>query len=178
MIYLFLAEGFEETEALTTLDLLRRADIEIKTVGINSDNIVGSHGICIKSDLQLSDINKKECTGVILPGGMPGTTNLLANETVKEFTLYSYNQGSPVCAICAAPLILGSLGILEGKKAVCYPGFENKLTGAEITNVKAVTSDNVITAKAAGAVCEFAYEIIKYVKDDYTASNVLNNIYY
>lgn len=178
MIYLFLAEGFEETEALTTLDLLRRAGIETATVGVGTRIIRGSHKIPVTADYEASEISEDSCSGVILPGGMPGTNNLFASDTVKNFASYAYNGGLPVCAICAAPLILGRLGFLAGRKAVCYPGFEHELKGADISDVKAVTDGNVITAKAAGAVCEFAFEIISFVKNRETAEKVLRDIYY
>lgn len=178
MFYLFLAEGFEETEALTTLDLLRRAKIEVQTVGVTGKTVIGSHSIPVIADITVNEINVDNLSGVILPGGMPGTKNLWASESVKTFVMSAYNQNMPVCAICAAPLIFGRLGILEGRKAVCYPGFEAELKGATIIDVKSVTDGNVITAKAAGAVCEFAYNIISMVRDEDIARAVLEEIYY
>jgi len=178
MFYMFLAPGFEETEALATLDLLRRAKIEIQTVGVSGRTVTGSHNITVEADITLDSVDNESCTGVILPGGMPGTNNLWASEIVCNMVLSNFKAGLPVCAICAAPLVFGRLGILSGRKAVCYPGFEDELKGAEIVKDKSVISDNVITAKAAGAVCEFAYNIISYVLDSETAQKVIDEIYY
>ena len=123
MTYIFLAEGFEEIEALTPLDLLRRAGVDVKTVGIGGKRVVGSHGIAVEAD-----IDENEVSGpldmIILPGGMPGTKNLMASETVMTAIHHAVQENAFIAAICAAPMILGKLGMLKGAEAVCYPGFE------------------------------------------------------
>lgn len=175
MIYMFLADGFEETEALVPLDLIRRAGCDIKTVGIGSEYITGAHGICVKADLAESQFSSILCDGIILPGGMPGTENLYSSNTVMN-AVQSCIENKMVAAICAAPIILGREAMLRDKKAVCFPGFEDELIGAEIEQLPCVRDKNVITAKGAGCVFEFAYEIISYFKNKETADNVINTI--
>ena len=121
MIYMFLAEGFEEVEALAPLDLIRRAGLEIKTVGVGAKTVVGSHGIPVVADMTDTDYSDDAPDMVILPGGMPGTKNLDANETAHKAIADAIKNGAYVCAICAAPMILGKLGLLVGKKATCFP---------------------------------------------------------
>ncbi len=176
MFYMFLADGFEETEALVTLDMMRRAKLDIKTVGIGSSVICGTHGIKVLADIGENDVNTDLCDGVILPGGMPGTENLFVSETVNAVTDYCYNGGKLICAICAAPIILGRKGLLKGHNAVCFPGFEDELDGAQVKNAPCVKSGNIITAKGAGCVFEFSYEIISAVKGKETAEEVISTI--
>ncbi len=173
---MFLANGFEETEALVTLDMLRRAEIDVKTVGIGSSDIVGTHNITVKADFSETEIDCSLCAGVILPGGMPGTENLYASETVKECVEHCVCQDKLLCAICAAPIILGRRGFLENKKAVCFPGFEDQLTDAEISSECCVKDGNIITAKGAGCVFEFSYEIISYIKSKAVADEIIRTI--
>ena len=166
MIYCFLADGFEELEAIAPIDLLKRAGVEVKTVGVGSDMISGSHGITFKTDLTDCDIVLSDnLSGIILPGGMPGTINLENNENVQKAVDFCAEKGKLLCAICAAPSILGHKNLLEGKKAISYPGFEKELYGAEISKMSVVTSGNVITAKGAGVAVDFGLEIIAYLKD-------------
>lgn len=176
MFYIFLADGFEEVEALTPLDLMRRAKIEVQTVGVGGIYVTGSHNITVKTDILIDELDITSCEGVILPGGMPGTTNLYNCEKVLECVKKCADEKKLVCAICAAPLILGRLGLLEGKSAVCFPGFEDELKGAEIKNSPCVTQQNIITAKGAGAVFEFSRAIITYLKDEQTAIKILETI--
>lgn len=176
MFYMFLADGFEETEALVTLDMLRRAGVDIKTVGIGTALVNGTHGIKVSSDIEESDVNFADCDGIILPGGMPGTENLYASDIVNKSVEFCNNENKLVCAICAAPIILGRKGLLNGHNAVCFPGFEKELNGAVITDVPCVKSGNIITAKGAGCVFEFSYEIITAVKDEKTARDVISAI--
>jgi 4-methyl-5(b-hydroxyethyl)-thiazole monophosphate biosynthesis len=159
MIYMFLANGFEEVEALMPLDLMRRAGLEVKTVGIGSLDITGSHGITVKADMLDSDFsdNSPEC--VILPGGMPGTTNLDASPVVHKALDSALENDSLICAICAAPMILGKRGILKGKNATCFPGFEEYLEGATVGG-RAVRDGQVITGVGMGAALEFGIEIV------------------
>ncbi len=161
MIYLFLANGFEEIEGLTALDVLRRAGEEVMTVGVGSEKIVGSHKVPVICDTTVDKIEKTDdLKAVILPGGMPGTLNLEADKTVQEYIDFSNEKGALVCAICAAPSILGHKGLLQGKKAVCFPGFEKDLAGAEISKNGVVRDGNIITAKGMGVSLEFGLEIL------------------
>ena len=159
MFYLFLAEGFEETEALAVLDVMRRARLNVQTVGVTGENITSSHGVTVKPDVDIADIVCEEAEGVVLPGGMPGTVNLAASEAVLDCVRYCFENGKITAAICAAPSILGQLGFLRGKKATCFPGFENELTGAQYTAAHVETDGHVITAKGAGCAIEFGHAI-------------------
>ncbi len=164
MLYMFLAEGFEETEAIGSLDVVRRAGIDIKTVGVTGKTVCGSHGVEIKADIVLSELSLENMTGIILPGGMPGTLNLQKDERVQAAIAYARENGLLMAAICAAPMILGELGILSGKNAVCYPGFEEHLKGADVKPDPCVTDGNVITAKGAGASMLFGAAVVNYFK--------------
>lgn len=176
MFYMFLADGFEETEALVTLDMLRRAGIEVKTVGVGATVISGTHGIRVFADITENEVCTDGCEGVILPGGMPGTENLYSSECVNGVTDYCFNNDKFICAICAAPVIPGRKGLLKGHSAVCFPGFEDELDGAELKNTPCVKSGNIITAKGAGCVFEFSYEIISAVKGKEKAEEVISTI--
>jgi 4-methyl-5(b-hydroxyethyl)-thiazole monophosphate biosynthesis len=164
MIYMFLAEGFEEVEAIAPLDLIRRSGLEIKTVGIGSKVIVGSHGIPVVADMIEEELSDDAPDMVILPGGMPGTKNLDANATVHKAIADAVKNDAYVCAICAAPMILGKLGLLRDKNAVSYPGFEEYLDGATLPDKKVVRDGKIITAKGMGAGLEFGLEIIAALK--------------
>ncbi|MDO4418958.1 MAG: DJ-1/PfpI family protein [Ruminococcus sp.] len=169
MFYCFLAKGFEEIEAITTVDMLRRVSVDVATVSVDTDaqNLVeGAHGVFIKADMGIDEIDFENIEGVILPGGMPGTINLEMSEGVIKTLDYCIKNDLYVFAICAAPQILGHKGILEGKKATCYPGFEAELKGADLSNLPAVKDGKVITAKGPGATVDFATEIIKELKGE------------
>ena len=176
MFYIFLAPGFEETEALVPLDLLRRASINVETVGVYDTFVCGTHNITVKTDTNITEIDLNSCDGLMLPGGMPGTNNLYNSKEVLDAVMHCYRNGKLVCAICAAPLILGRLGLLNSKKAVCFPGFEHELKGADVLTQPSATDGNIITAKGAGAVFEFSKEIISYLKNTDTATDILENI--
>ena len=163
MIYMFLATGFEEIEALMPLDLMRRAGLPVKTVGIGSLDITGSHGITVKADMLDADFDDKAPECVILPGGMPGTKNLDASAVVHKALDNALESNALICAICAAPMILGKRGILRGKNATCFPGFEEYLEGANIGG-RAVRDGQVITAVGMGAALEFGIEIVASLK--------------
>lgn len=164
MVYMFLANGFEETEAIGCLDVLRRAEIETQTVGVGGKEITGSHGVTVVADIEADEVDIARIEGVILPGGMPGTLNLQADERVINAVKFCADNGNLVAAICAAPMILGQLGLLEGKMAVCYPGFEEHLTGAKIENALVAIDGNFITAKGAGASMMFGARIADWFK--------------
>ena len=159
MIYLLLADGFEETEALVPLDLLRRAKLDVKTVGITGKTVTGSHGIAVAADISPRDA-KEKIDALILPGGMPGTKNLDASRDVDRLIEKTLSDGGRLAAICAAPLVLGRRGLLSGKRAVCFPGFENELTGATVTKNRVESDGNVTTAVGMGAAYEFGLELI------------------
>lgn len=167
MFYCFLATGFEEIEAITTVDMLRRAGVEVSTVSVDGDesNIVtGAHGIPVKADTDRASFDDME--GVILPGGMPGTINLENSSKVQLSLDFCFANNLYIFAICAAPQILGHKNILEGKNATCYPGFEAELKGALLSSLPAVKDGKIITSKGPGATVEFAAEIIKELKGD------------
>lgn len=163
MVYVFLAEGFEEIEALTPVDILRRGGIEVKTVGVGSKTIVGAHGISVVCDLcDTEALQNENLEGIVLPGGMPGTINLEKSSIVNDFIDYANKNNLLVSAICAAPSILGHKGILKGKKATCYPSFEKDLIGADFLAEPVVCDGNIITARAAGVACDFAFSLLEY----------------
>lgn len=161
MVYMFLAEGFEEIEALCPLDLLRRAGVDIKTVAVgDGDLVTGSHGIAVKADMKESDFSDEKAEMVILPGGLPGTTNLEASEVVAKALGDAVANDAYVCAICAAPSVLGKRGYLKGKEAICYPGFEKYLEGATVSDKKVVLDGKIITGAGMGAALEFGLALV------------------
>ncbi|MBO4941136.1 MAG: DJ-1/PfpI family protein [Clostridia bacterium] len=164
MIYMFLAEGFEETEAIGCLDVLRRAKIKVSTVGISSKCVIGSHGVMIIADAVKEEIQLDEFDGIILPGGMPGTSYLENDRDVINMIKYCVANKKMVASICAAPMIPGKMGLLKGRNAVCYPGFEEFLYEAKIADTPVVTDGQFITAKGAGAAMLFGAEIVEYFK--------------
>lgn len=158
-IALLLANGFEEVEALLPLDLLRRAGVTVETVGIGSKTVIGAHNIPVVADITDAEADANDYDGVIFPGGMPGATNLDGASFTDEIIAAVNSKGGRLAAICAAPLILGRRGLLKGKKAVCYPGFESELIGAEISTLGVVTDGVITTAKGMGVALEFAKEL-------------------
>lgn len=163
MVLVFLANGFEEIEALTPVDCLRRCEIEVVTVGVGNRVVTGSHGIKVVADLDDLALTMNDSVEmIVLPGGMPGTLNLEKSEIVQSAVDYCIDHDIPIAAICAAPSILGHKGLLQGKKATCYIGYEDQLVGAEVvTDKPCVTDGNIITACGMGAALEFSCEIIK-----------------
>lgn len=177
MLYMFFANGFEEVEAIAALDVIRRANIEIKSVGVGSKTVTGSHDISVVCDMTDADIvDYTGISGVILPGGMPGTTNLFESAIVNKAIDYCAANGCLLAAICAAPLILGRKNLLEGKEAVCFPGFEDELTGAVISNDFVCTSGNVITAKGMGSAVNFGVAVVAYIKGKEFADKVKSSL--
>ena len=157
MVYLFLANGFEEIEALCPLDLLRRVGVEVTVVGVGSDKIMGAHGITVSADVPEEFYRDSNPEMIILPGGMPGTKNLDASKTVHSAIRAAKAHGARIAAICAAPMILGKLGLLSGKEATCFPGFEEYLEGAKLhpRSVTVVSAGKTITARGMGVAVEF-----------------------
>ena len=160
MVLLLLADGFEEIEALTPVDLLRRAGVDVKTVGVYSKIAVSSHSIPVICDLEASEVDLSLVEAIILPGGMPGATNLDKSPFVDLALRTVYESGGRLAAICAAPLVLGRRGLLKGVMATCYPGFENELIGAVKLDKKVVTDKRITTAVGMGASLEFAKELV------------------
>ena len=173
MVYVFLAEGFEEAEALVPVDILRRGEVEVATVGVTGKTVTGSHGIPVVCDVMACEIMPDEtCEAVILPGGMPGTLNLEKSPTVQQFVDYANENDIVLGAICAAPSILGHKGILNGKKATCYMGFEEQLFGAEICEEPVCVDGKIITAFGAGAAFDFGFAILTAVTGNDKESKV------
>ncbi|MBQ9802342.1 MAG: DJ-1/PfpI family protein [Clostridia bacterium] len=164
MIYLFLANGFEEIEALCPLDLLRRAGLEVTTVGIGGEMIQGSHGITVAADIPEGLFADSTPDMIILPGGMPGSKNLDESRVVDAALRVAAKNGCYIAAICAAPMVLGHRGLLAGKEAICYPGFEDHLTGAKISDKRVVRDGNIITAAGMGVALEFGLELVATLK--------------
>ncbi len=181
MVYMLCADGLEECEALVTLDMLRRADIDVKTVSLSEKKIKGAHGINFDADIMnlditVSDIATAEC--LILPGGGVGTQTLTKSADVAEYLKTASEKNIVIAAICAAPSVLGVNGLLKGKSATCYPGFEKYLDGCTYTGQSVSVCDNIITAKGMGCAIEFSYEIIKALKGKDTADRILGEIMY
>lgn len=161
MIAVFLANGFEEIEALAVVDILRRANLDVATIGVGENTAVGAHQIPVIVDLSENELNLSDLDAIILPGGMPGTLNLEKSEIVQEALRYAMDNNLHVGAICAAPSILGHAGYLQGKKATCYPGFEAELTGAILVDDGVVTDGNITTGCGPGVAIDFALELVR-----------------
>ena len=176
MIYEFLADGFEEVEALTPYDMLLRAGAEIKTVSLNRvKTVIGTHGIKIEADITLDEAVQTP-DAVVLPGGMPGARNLRVSETVCRIVKETAARGGVIGAICAAPFILGELGLLEGKSAICYPGFEKCLHGAKISDKRVAADGKIVTAAGMGVALEFGAELITVIYGIEKAEEVLRSV--
>ena len=177
MIHLFLAEGFEEIEALGTLDILRRCNLNVRTVSITANHVVmGAHGIAVNADMTWDELNISEVENIVLPGGMPGAENLRnKTELITQIKVVNTNGGI-IAAICAAPFILGTNKLLIGKKATCYPGFEKYLEGAVATGHFVEEDGNIITGKGPGATFAFASTIAKRFVEDKTVEDVLEGM--
>ncbi len=173
MVALLLADGFEEIEALTPVDVLRRAGIEVVTYSVNGDLCVcGSHNIMVDADDVIENIHYDEVDCVILPGGMPGSDNLENSREVQELLEYANEKGILMCAICAAPKVFGKFGYLQGKRATCFPGFEDCLKGAAATGDRVETDGNIITSKGMGTAMDFALTILEAMRDKDTADKM------
>ncbi|BED91771.1 MAG: DJ-1/PfpI family protein [Candidatus Improbicoccus pseudotrichonymphae] len=164
MIVIFLADGFEEIEAVVPWDIIRRAGGEVKFAG-ETEFVTGSLGLKIFVDIRIEDIDTTDLQAIILPGGMPGTKNLDDDKKVHEIINYCAKNGILICAICAAPIIIGKMGLLQNKNACCYPGCEKYLLGAKISKENVCSDGNFITARGPGAAFEFGFEIVKKFKE-------------
>ena len=173
---IILADGFEEVEAITPIDMLRRAGIKVTLIGLTSLDVRGSHDIIVKTDM-LFDSFSGDFDALILPGG-PGHKNLLDSQKIIRLVVNAHRQNKLCAAICAAPSVLGKAGIMKGKKATCFPGYEDTLGGAIFVDKKAVTDNNIITSRGAGTAVDFALEIITWLIDKNTADSVAAKIVY
>ncbi len=179
MVYVLLAEGFEEIEAIAPIDLMRRAGCDVKTVSVTAEKtVMGAHAIALVADMTIDEIDTADnLQAVILPGGMPGTLNLEKNDAVQKLIDTAVEQEAVVGAICAAPSILGHKGLLVGRRAVCYPGFETALVGSHYDwTAPVVTDGQFITAKGAGTAVEFGLELVSVLVGDVTASALREGI--
>ena len=161
-IFVFLADGFEEIEALAPVDILRRAGLSVKTVSVMDEQVVaGAHGVPVLADVMFDEINAEDAEMILLPGGLPGATNLDAHQGLSQMILDFAKEEKPLAAICAAPLVFGNRGLLEGKKATCYPGFETYLKGAQYTAALVEKDGNFNTGKGPSDAMEFAFAIVE-----------------
>lgn len=174
-----LAEGFEEIEAVTIIDVLRRAGIKTIIVSVSGHREVeGAHGLKMKADRLFEDIDYEEVGMIVLPGGMPGAANLKDHIGLRNKIIQLHGEDKLLGAICAAPMVFGALGLLEGEKATCYPGFEEHLTDAEVTGNNVEVSNKIITGKGPGAAMEFALKIVEIVKGKEVADDLSGKLIY
>ena len=178
MIYVFLANGFEEVEAICPIDIMRRAGLSVATVGIGGTQITGSHGITVCADISENEFDLADAEMIFLPGGMPGTLNLAASSTVKNAITYAAENNKYIAAICAAPSILGDMGLLSGKEAICYPGFEDRLSGATVSQKKVVKDGKVITAAGMGVATDMGLCIVETLVNKETADSLRKAVIY
>lgn len=173
MIYVFLANGFEETEAIAPIDILRRSELEVKTVGIGEEVVVSSHGIAVIPDITEVDfVPTDDIDMIVLPGGMPGTLNLEKSRTVQDAIDFCVKNDKYIAAICAAPSILGRKGLLNGKEATCFPGFEEFLIGAALSSEGVVQDGKFVTAKGAGVAVEFGLKLSEILTSEANAKKI------
>ena len=178
-VSLFLADGFEEVEALAVVDLLRRADIDISMISISGElEVTGAHKIKVIADKLFEEEDFSTIGMLVLPGGMPGTKHLAEHKKLVELLKDFNSKGKLLAAICAAPMVLGDNGLLKGKSATCYPGFEESLLGASFKDKDVVVDGNIITSKGMGTAIDFALAIIKQIKSQEEASKIAKSIQY
>ena len=176
MVYIFLADGFEIIEAMSPLDMLKRAKIDVKTVGVTGKVVTSSCGVQVVSDMEIAEFDFYDVEAIVLPGGMPGPLNLENSESVQKAIDNAVHINIPVCAICAAPSVLGHKGLLSGKEATCFPGFEDSLEGAEMSDRYVVTDGNFITARGAGVSVDFGLAIVEKLKGKEAAEEIRKTI--
>lgn len=167
MVCAFLAEGYEEVEALAVVDVLRRAKVEVKLISITGEKLVlSSRGVTILADALFDEVNYDEAELLFLPGGLPGSDNLYEYEPLRKLITKFNNEGKRLAAVCAAPGVYGKMGLLEGKKATCYPGHEIKLLGATYVKDRVVTDGNITTSRGLGTSIELGLELVKLLKGE------------
>ena len=176
MVYMFLGTGFEETEAIAPLDLLRRANIEVKTVGLNGPVITGSHGIGVVADMEIGDLDVSDAEMVILPGGLGGVASIRACSAAMDAVRTVWEAGKFTAAICAGPTVLADLGITAGKNATCYPGCETGMGNANMVAEAAVRDGKLITGTSAGCAIPFGLKLIEALKGEAEARRIADQI--
>ena len=177
MVYMLLGTGFEETEAIAPLDLLRRADVKVLTVGINGKTVYGGHGIGVEADITLAEMDLTDLEMIILPGGLGGVASVRASESAMNALQFAWDNDKFVAAICAGPTVLADLGITNGKQATCYPGCESGMGNASmLDNAPCVRDGNLITGTSAGCAIPFGLELIAALKGKQTADTVAEQI--
>ena len=177
MIYMLLTDGFEDIEALETLDILRRAGLVAKTVGIKSEKAVSSHNVTVLCDQTFENTDFSDMTMLILPGG-PGHTAFSESDKVINLINSAYEKGILIAAICASPSVIGKIGLLKGKRFTCFPGFEDMVKGGIYSPEKVVTDGQFITARGAGAASDFGFEIVKHFKGELIANELKKQMQY
>lgn len=178
-IFVFLADGFEEIEALAPIDIFRRAGIKTTSVSISDTKVVkGAHDILVVADILFQEADFSGDQLLFLPGGMPGTTHLNAHQGLKDLLTVQAHKAGKIAAICAAPSVLGELGLLQDIEVICYPGFESQLNGAIISSKEIVFSDSIFTAKAAGVAIPFALKMVELIKGEDVAKKLSASIYF
>ena len=176
MVYMLLGTGFEETEAIAPLDLLRRADIPVLTVGVTGKTVYGSHNIGIEADILISQMDLTDLDMIILPGGLGGVASIRACAAAMDAVRFAWEQGKYTAAICAGPTVLADLGITDGKKATCYPGCEGQMGSAVMVNAAAVTDGKLITGTSAGCAVPFGLALITALKGQAEADRIAQQI--
>lgn len=178
MVHILLAPGFEEMEALIPADLLRRAGIPVALTSLEGEQVTGGHGITVAADMELAKVNLTQASMLVLPGGAHGVRNLAAHPAVSSLIQEAVDREIPLAAICAAPTLLGSMGLLRGKQAVCYPGLEDQLTGAQVPEGARVVRDGrLTTGQAAGSAVEFGLALIEQLAGTRKAQEVRHAIH-
>lgn len=178
-VYAFFATGYEEVEALTVVDLLRRASVEVNMVSVTGESsVTGSHNISINMDSKFEENDYSDGDAFFLPGGMPGTTNLLAHNGLCQLLVKKNEEGKRLAAVCAAPSVFGQLGLLKGKMATSYPGFEEKLVGATYSLDSVVTDGNITTSRGMGTSIDLGLELISLLCDEELAMSIGKGIIY
>ncbi len=176
MVYMLLGTGFEETEAIAPLDLLRRAGVQAATVGINGKVVYGSHKIGIEADMEIGELDLTNLDMIVLPGGLGGVASIKASQPALEAVRFAWENGKYVAAICAGPTILAQLGITDGKNATCYPGCESQMGTANMVQAAAVTDGKVITGTSAGCAVPFGLALIAALKGQEAADAIAKQI--
>ena len=176
MVYILLGTGFEETEAIAPLDLLRRAGIETMSVGLDGKTVYGGHNIGIQADITIEQLDLTAMDMIVLPGGLGGVASIRGCQAALDAVRFAYENGIYVAAICAGPTILADLGITDGKNVVCYPGCEEAMGSAKIARSAAITDGKVVTGTSAGCAVAFGLELIRALKGDAAAETIKNQI--
>ena len=179
MVYVFLADGFEETEALQTIDILRRCGLKVQTLSVTGRRVVeGAHGIVVKADSLFRRNHTREAEAFVIPGGMQGAQTLNSNGLLLLSIKHYCARGTYIAAICAGPMVLGHLGLLQGRRATCYPGFEGELKGAHYTAEPVTVDGNIITGKGPGASMAYGYTLIEILREKRIADTLKKGMMY